>query len=81
MYDMDRKFKNTIRRILKSCPERCKCRQRGVENPCHVRDVGLKTFVQCLEENAFDCFHQITFGGTHYCSCRVCVYIAKGLRI
>jgi hypothetical protein len=73
--------KREIEKLLEDCPEGCKCLQQGVDNLCYVRDVGLKTFVQCLEKNSSTCFHQIIFGRTYYCSCPACVFIAKGFKV
>jgi hypothetical protein len=81
VYEMEVKLKKEIERLLKNCPEGCKCRQRGIEDLCYVRDVGLETFVRCLEENSLDCFHRIVFGRANYCSCPPRVSIAKQLKL
>ncbi len=81
VYEMDRKLKKEIERLLTNCPEGCKCRQQGVEDLCYVRDVGLETFARCLEENSLDCFHRIIFGRANYCSCPPRVSIAKQFEI
>jgi len=80
VFEMGRKPKREVEKLLENCPEGCRYRERGINDPCHVRDVGLKTFVQCLEKDPFTCCHHIRFGRTHYCSCPVCVFIAKGFK-
>jgi hypothetical protein len=49
------------------------------ENPCKAQDVGLETFVECLEEHPYDCPFSIPLDGLYYCKCPLCVYIAKDL--
>jgi hypothetical protein len=78
---MDKELKREIEKLLKNCPKGCKCRQRGIEDLCRVRDVGLETFVLCLEKNSIHCVHRIVFGRANYCSCPPRVYIAKQCKI
>ncbi|UCF81990.1 MAG: hypothetical protein JSV50_12320 [Desulfobacteraceae bacterium] len=78
---MDKELKKEIEKLLKNCPKGCKCRQRGIENRCSVKDVGLEGFVACLEDNSLDCVHWIIFGHACYCSCPVRVFIAKGFNV
>lgn len=77
LYEMDKELKKEIEKLLKNCPKGCKCRQRGIENLCSVKDVGLEGFVWCLEKNSLDCVHRIVFGHGNYCSCPARVSTAK----
>jgi hypothetical protein len=66
-----------IEKILKGCPPDCKCHGRGVENLCKAKDIGLDTFVECMEAKPFECTYAISYGRTSYCSCPVRVEIAQ----
>jgi hypothetical protein len=81
VFETGRKNKREIEKLFENCPEECKCRQRGVDDLCYVRDIGLKSFVQCLEKDSLTCFHRIGFGRNYYCTCPVCVFMAKGFKV
>ena len=52
---------------------------KGFDPPCNARDVGLHTFVECLEEDPDDCPFSMLLDGVHYCKCPLCIDIAKQL--
>jgi hypothetical protein len=71
--------KHKIAELIRQCPEGCKCHETDLEELCMARDIGLKTFVECLEEKPFECECSISYGSVSYCSCPARVYIAKSL--
>jgi hypothetical protein len=71
--------KQKLAELTKQCPEGCKCREADIEDLCMARDIGLKTFVECLEEKPFECECAISYGAVSYCSCPARVHIAKSL--
>jgi hypothetical protein len=71
--------KHRLAKLIKQCPQGCKCREAEVEGLCMARDIGLKTFVECLEERPFECESSISYGRVSYCCCRARVYIARSL--
>ena len=63
-----------------TCPKDFKCYKSGLENLCKARDIGLDTFLECLEEPPQKCLFTISHGGAYYCECPLRVYIAKKLK-
>jgi hypothetical protein len=78
---MKTELRQTIEELLKDCPSGCKCHQNDIENLCKARDLGMKSFIECLEENPFDCNSAISYGHSWYCSCPPRIRIAKELRM
>jgi hypothetical protein len=60
-----------------TCPKDFKCYKSGFENLCKAQEVGLETFLECLEEHAMECTFSVRFGGLYYCRCPLRVYISK----
>jgi hypothetical protein len=60
-----------------ACPEGCRCHNNGTECLCKAADVGLETYVECLEASPFECPSAIRFGGIYYCSCPTVVHLTK----
>jgi hypothetical protein len=47
----------------------------GLGFTCKAKDIGLESFVECLEMDS--CPFSIPFGYTHYCKCPARVHEAK----
>ena len=63
--------------IADDCTNYCQsCGERG-EFQCKAKDVGLETFVKCLEENPVLCNHSLAYGHGHFCKSPARVYMAK----
>jgi hypothetical protein len=60
-----------------TCPKDFKCYKSGFENLCKAQEVGLETFLECLEEHPMECTFSVRFGGLYYCRCPLRVYISK----
>jgi hypothetical protein len=56
--------KQEIQELIKDCPPGCKCHPRGIQDFCKARDIGMESFVECLEEEPFDC----SYGHSMFCS-------------
>ncbi|MEW6584015.1 MAG: hypothetical protein AB1442_00215 [Nitrospirota bacterium] len=39
-------------------------------SPCKARDIGLDSFLLCLEENPRMCKFSLAFGGRYFCKCK-----------
>ena len=63
-----------------SCAKDFKCYKQGFKNLCKAQDVGLETFLECLEQKPFECPLSVRFGGLYYCSCPLRVYLGKKLK-
>jgi hypothetical protein len=57
-----------------------KCYKKRIEGLCRAEDIGLDSFVQCLEENPHECPHSTLLYGAHYCKHPLRVDIAKKLK-
>jgi hypothetical protein len=63
------------------CPKNFKCHAEGFENLCKAQDVGLATFLVCLEQQRpNDCQFSLPFGHIFLCECPLRVHIAKKLK-
>ena len=63
------------------CPKDFKCYREGHENLCKAQDVGLHTFLECLEEHPDECSFSISLDGVIYRKCPLRVYISKKLSV
>jgi hypothetical protein len=62
-------------------PEDCRYYKPGVGFDCKTRDVGLDSYVECLEKGSFSCPFSVQYAYTYYCSCRVRVIMAKKFEV
>jgi len=63
------------------CPRDFKCCEGGFANVCKAKDIGIESFLECLEENPQTCKFALSFGYSYLCQCPLRVYIAKKLSI
>jgi hypothetical protein len=68
---MDQEHRLEIEEIIDSleCPYDFKWYKQESENLCKAQDVGLETFVECLEEHPHECPFSRDLAGIHYCKC------------
>lgn len=78
MKDEDRKKIEEIMAGMQ-CSMNFKCAESGFKHLCSAKDMGLKSYLYCLEENPSACPFALSFGYTHYCECPLRVYLAKKL--
>ncbi len=78
MNEADRKKIEEIMAGMK-CPKDFKCGKSGFERLCHARDIGIESFLDCLEDNPLSCSFALPFGLGHLCQCPLRVYLAKTL--
>jgi len=78
---MEERTRKTIEKIIAgmSCRKDFKCYKSNLSQLCKSKDVGLESFLECLEENPRDCEFSIGYGNSYYCRCPVRVYIANKL--
>ena len=62
------------------CPKDFECYKSGFEILCSAKDIGLETFVKCLEEDPLECQFSMPYGHTRFCHCPLRIYIAKKLK-
>jgi hypothetical protein len=78
---MDEDVKRELKEIIggMSCPKDFRCYAGGLTVLCKAEDVGLESFLKCLEDNPRDCPFSLDYGGSHFCKCPLRVYIKKKL--
>jgi hypothetical protein len=79
---MDEETQTKIEEIIggMKCPKDFKCYKSGFETLCKSKDIGLKVYLVCLEEEPGDCKFSISFGRGYYCKCPLRGYISKELK-
>jgi hypothetical protein len=60
--------------------EDCKCYKAGFGFTCKAKDVGLDSYIECLEKDSCRCPFSLSYGRSYYCSCPARVHIAKHLK-
>ncbi len=61
-------------------PKDCKWFKPGFGFTCKIRDIGLDTYVECLEKD-FTCRFSQPFSYSYFCTCPVRVAIAKKFKM
>ncbi|MFC1476579.1 hypothetical protein ACFL5S_01290, partial [Fibrobacterota bacterium] len=56
------------------------CYKSGLMELCKAEDIGLETFLVCLEENPSDCNFSMPFGDAYFCNCPSRIFIAKKIK-
>ena len=79
MREEGQKTKEDIENIISGmeCAKGFKCYESGFRSLCHAKDIGLESFIECLETETKGCKFSFPFGLSHLCECPVRVYIAK----
>ena len=60
-----------------NCPKEFSCCQSDFDNLCKARDIGMQSYLECLEENPRDCTFSLGYADSYYCKCPLRRYIAK----
>jgi hypothetical protein len=79
---LNEKTKKEIEEIMRElrCPEDFRCYKSGLKTLCKAKDIGLKLYLQCLEEKPNQCKFSFCCRDESYCSCPLRVYIAKKVK-
>jgi len=59
------------------CPRDFVCYKSEFQELCKAEDVGMQSYLKCLEENPSDCVFSMGYAESHYCTCPLRCYIAK----
>ena len=78
----ERLIRTELESLIKKapCPNNHICSRLDDEHLCKVKDVGLDSFVECLEVEPYDCSYAIFYGHAYYCQCPIRVYLVKKLK-
>ena len=74
----ERKAIEELQNIIR-CPKDFICYASKFNILGKAEEVGMKSFLKCLEGNGKDCPFSLGFAGAYYCHCLIRVYIAKTL--
>ncbi|MFW9917682.1 MAG: hypothetical protein ACFFGZ_18925 [Candidatus Thorarchaeota archaeon] len=79
---MDEKTKKELEEIIgkMQCPKDFKCYKSGLKVLCKAKDIGLETYLECMEVYPQKCPFSVAFGYSYFCKCPLRVYIAKKLK-
>ncbi len=81
---MDEEQKKQIGKILDGlqCSKGFVCYTSGQKDLCRAEDIGLDSYLVCLENNPRGCnFFAAIYGNRHFCQCPLRVYIAKKMKV
>ncbi len=78
---MEQTYEREIEEVIgqTACPKGVACHGSAFEVLCKAKDIGVESFVVCLEEKPFVCKFAVPFGYSYYCRSPLRIYIAKKL--
>jgi hypothetical protein len=78
---MEQEHSRAIEQLIShmECSKAFQCYKSRFEVLCRAEDIGLDTYVKCLEETPGACQFSIPFAGGHFCKCPVRIYISKNM--
>jgi len=62
------------------CPKDFICYTSGLKKLCRAKDIGIESFLECLEKKPKACPFSFAFGLMHLCQCPLRVYLYKKLK-
>ena len=76
------KYKTEIEKIIGeiNCTKGFKCYESGFKILCKAKDIGLDSFLECLEREPNACQFSFPFALTNLCKCPLRVYIANKMK-
>jgi hypothetical protein len=79
---MEKGIKKQIENMIGGieCPKGFQCHKSGFAKLCRARDIGIESFLECLEKDPEACTFSFAFGLIHLCQCPLRIYIAKKLQ-
>jgi hypothetical protein len=82
MITLQQNIQEDIEEIINGlkCPKNFRCYTSKFKSLCRAKDVGLKSFVACMDRDSLGCKFAILFGGLCFCQCPLRVYVAKNLQ-
>jgi hypothetical protein len=70
---MDKVLQKEIEILMEvlDCPKDFACYKAGFEMLCRAEDIGLQSFLLCLEENSSNCAFSFLQRGFYFCQCPI----------
>jgi hypothetical protein len=79
---MTKEYKGDIEKIIGKirCPKDFRCYKSGFNILCRARDIGIESFVECMEKKPDKCKFSRPFGLMYLCECPLRIYLAKKMK-
>ena len=73
------KYKVQAKKIMGeiNCSKGFKCYESGFKTLCKAKDIGIDSFLECLEMRPNECKFSFPFGLMYLCKCPLRIYVAK----
>jgi hypothetical protein len=78
---MTKEDKARIEKIRASmkCPKNFRCLEFDLTHLCKAKDIGMKSYLECLEKKPPECAFALSWGDGYFCECPMRLHIAKKL--
>ena len=78
---MGQNYNKTSREIIGALqyPGEFRWHKKASSHPCKAKNIGLDSFVKCLEKDAYSCPFSVRYGYSYYCRCHHADEMAKRL--
>ena len=79
---MKKRHREAIEEIMSTikCPKDFICYRSGFEKLCKAKDIGMESFLECLEDKPIKCHLTLYVNDVLYCQCPLRVFISKKLK-
>ncbi len=79
---MDDSIRKEIEEIIgqMKCPKGCVCYKSGFRDMCKAREFGIEDYLECLEDNPYECKFSIPYGTLYFCKCPLRYYLEKNCK-
>jgi hypothetical protein len=76
--EVEEDIRNQVEEIIigVECPKDFECYYSGFNSLCNAKDIGIESFVECLEKKK-ECKFSFRFALIYLCRCPLRVYISK----
>ena len=76
MKDEDRRMIEEYTGSLQ-CKRNFKCAESGFEALCDSKYIGVDNYLECQDEDPWECSFVLSLGSDHLCQCPLRVYLSK----
>jgi hypothetical protein len=79
--EVKKEHKRQIEEILggMQCPKDFQCYKSGFKRLCKATDVGIASFLRCLDKEPQSCRFSSSFGHWYLCNCPLRIYLVRKL--
>ena len=76
---MDNKAEEQIKQITDNmqCPNDFVCVKSNYETLCKAKNIGMRDFLQCEDQDSAVCKFSLPFGNSYFCKCPMRYFIAR----